>query len=146
SRVKDFGEQRRISLFGQSWVLGITKARGEYIAVHSTVDSNAKPDVFAYIPSRVQKADFIYQRVLNSATLTGTYEDAKGNPYTFTSLQHATLPKLEFDYRILVAPGKPYQIMEIISDKLQRVRYAYAWSDDTLTISPLSKKGALKTL
>lgn len=144
--VKGIGDQRRILALGKTWLLGIDKAKGEYIAVHSTVDSNAKPDVFAHIPSRNQNADFIYQRVMNSATLSGTYHDAKGKVYSFSSLQHATTPKLEFNYRIIAAAGKPYQIMEVVSDKPKRVRYAYEWSGDTLVISTFKKNGSLKPL
>lgn len=144
--AKGIGDQRRINAFGKTWLLGVDKAKGEYIALHSTVDSNAKPDVFAYIPSRNQNADFIYQRVMNSATLAGTYRDAKGKVFSFSALQRATTPKLKFNYRILAAPGKPYQIMEIVSDKPRPVRYAYAWSGDTLVISTIKKNGSLKPL
>lgn len=143
---KGLGEQRRITAFGETWLLGITRARGEFMALHSTIDSTAKPDVFAYIPSKNQNADFIYQRILNSSTLTGSYTDAKGKKFTFSSLQHAVTPKLEFNYRILPAPGKPYQIMEIVSDKPKRVRYAYEWKGETLVISTFNKNGTTKPL
>ncbi len=144
--AKGIGDQRRFTALGKTWLLGIDKAQGQYIAVHSTVDSNAKPDVFAYIPSRNQNADFIYQRVLNSATLSGTYHDAKGKVYTFSSLQSAKTPKLEFNYRIVAAVGKPYQIIEVVSDKPKRVRYAYEWSGDRLTMSSFARNGSLKPM
>ena len=144
--AKGIGDQRRIVALGQTWLLGIDRAKREYIALHSTVDSNAKPDVFAYIPSRNQDADFIYQRVMNSATLSGTYHDAKGRVFAFSPLQHAKTPKLEFDYRLITAPGMTYQIMEVVSDNSRRQRYAYEWSDDTLVISTFRKNGSLKPL
>ncbi|MDZ4744517.1 MAG: hypothetical protein SGJ05_00790 [bacterium] len=144
--VGGVGDQRRITALGQTWLLGIDKAKGEYLALHSTVDSNALPDVFAYIPSKNQNADFIYQRVLNSATLSGTYQDAKGKIYAFSSLQHAKTPKLEFNYRIIVMPDKPYQIMEVVSDKPKPTRYAYEVSGDQLSISTFKSNGSLKPL
>jgi len=144
--VKNLGDQRRINVLGQWWLLGLDKAMGEYVAIHSTVDSNAKPDVFAFIPSRNQNADFIYQRVLNSATLSGSYRDAKGRPFTFSSKQEAKTPTLGFRYRIEPAPGMSYQIIEEVSDKPKRLRYAYAWIDDELVVSTFRKNGTLKPL